>query len=163
MKIEIKSVTNKILFSYECENNTFKTTIGEAILTDADLWGADLRDADLRSAKNIPYIPLACPSDGEFIGWKKVDDFLIQLLIPGDAKRSSGTTAKCRCDKAFVISIKNIKTGREKKKKINKDYTPYITYEVGKIVYPDSFDEDRFNECSSGIHFFINKQDAINY
>ena len=37
------------------------------------------------------------------------------------------------------------------------------TYKVGEMVYPDSFDEDRWNECSHGIHFFINKQDAINY
>ena len=31
------------------------------------------------------------------------------------------------------------------------------------MVYPDAFDEDRFNECSNGIHFFIDKQLAINY
>ena len=34
-------------------------------------------------------------------------------------------------------------------------------YKVGEMVYPDSFNEDRWNECSNGIHFFINKQDAI--
>ena len=39
----------------------------------------------------------------------------------------------------------------------------HVTYKVGEIVYPDSFDEDRWNECSHGIHFFVNKQDAINY
>ena len=36
-------------------------------------------------------------------------------------------------------------------------------YVKGEMVYPDSFDEDRWHECSHGIHFFINKQDAINY
>ena len=36
-------------------------------------------------------------------------------------------------------------------------------YVKGEMVYPDSFDEDRWNECSHGIHFFVNKQDAINY
>ena len=29
---------------------------------------------------------------------------------------------------------------------------------VGKMVYPDSFDDDRWNICSHGIYFFINKQ-----
>ena len=32
---------------------------------------------------------------------------------------------------------------------------------MGETVYPDSFDENRFEECSNGIHFFMNKQDAI--
>ena len=36
-------------------------------------------------------------------------------------------------------------------------------YVKGEMVYPDSFDEDRWNECSHGIHFFVNKQDTINY
>ena len=38
-----------------------------------------------------------------------------------------------------------------------------LLYKVGEMVYPDSFDEDRWNECSNGIHFFINKQEAIDY
>ena len=45
----------------------------------------------------------------------------------------------------------------------NYSYYPNITYKVGETVLPDSFDEDRWNECSNGIHFFINKQDAIDY
>ena len=36
-------------------------------------------------------------------------------------------------------------------------------YVKGEMVYPDFFDEDRWNECSHGINFFVNKQDAINY
>lgn len=32
-----------------------------------------------------------------------------------------------------------------------------------KSYLTDSFDEDRWNECSHGIHFFINKQEAIDY
>ena len=44
----------------------------------------------------------------------------------------------------------------------NTNYNKTI-YKVGEFVYPDSFDENRWNECSHGIHFFINKEDAINY
>ena len=36
-------------------------------------------------------------------------------------------------------------------------------YKVGEMVYPDSFDENRWNECSHGIHFFVDKKDAIEY
>ena len=187
IKIQIKSIFGAILFEYEKENNTIKDTLQEAIkkgadlrgadLRDADLSGADLRDADLRDAylsdaylrgadlrgaKEIPYRPLACPSDGAFIGWKKVYKYLIKLEIPADAKRCSATTLKCRCDKAMVLKITNLDETKEYDSVINANYAE-LTYKVDEMVYPDSFDDNRWNECSHGIHFFINKQDAIDY
>ena len=142
----------------------------DADLGGADLGGADLRGADLGGAKNVPFIPMACPTDGEFIGWKKVCDngitYLVKLLILEDAKRSSATGRKCRCSKARVLDISALQDGKEgpkERKIINTSYDPYVTYEVGKVVEPDSFDDDRFNECSHGIHFFIDKQEAIGY
>jgi len=192
IKIQIKSIFGNILFEYEKENNTIKDTVEEAVkqganlrdanlrgayLGGANLGGANLRDAylrdaylrdanlggaNLRDAKEIPYIPFACPSDGAFIGWKKVNGHLIKLEIPEDAKRCSATTNKCRCDMAMVLSITDIKTGAERKYTTNQNYAK-TTYTVGEMVYPDSFDENRWNECSNGIHFFINKQEAINY
>ena len=134
-----------------------------ADLGGADLGGADLGGANLGGAKEVPYIPLACPSDGAFIGWKKVKGCIIQLLIPEDAKRCSATTQKCRCEFAKVVSITRIDNGEELQSIENTAYSPSVTYRVGEIVKPDSFDEDRWNECSHGIHFFINKQDALNY
>ena len=61
MKIEIKNRWDfKVIFSYDCENNTIaltlkaaineKTNLRSADLYGADLYGADLRSADLRSA-----------------------------------------------------------------------------------------------------------------
>ena len=134
-----------------------------ADLRGADLSGADLSDAYLSGAKEIPYLSLACPSDGAFIGWKKVKGCLIQLFIPEDAKRCSATTQKCRCEFAKVLSIVRIENGEGLQSIENTSHTPSIVYKVGEIVKPDSFDEDRWNECSHGIHFFINKQDALNY
>ena len=137
--------------------------LGGAYLGDADLGGAYLRGAYLRGAKEIPYVPLACPSDGAFIGWKKVGRYLVKLEIPEDARRSSATTNKCRCDKAKVLDIICMSDDHplNLQEITNFNYTK-ATYKVGEMVYPDSFDEDRWNECSHGIHFFINKQDAIN-
>ena len=133
-----------------------------ASLDGASLDGASLNGASLNGAKDIPYIPLACPSDGAFVGWKKVENCLIKLEIPEDAKRCSATTRKCRCDKAKVLDIINFYTKEHVEQVVNNSYQETL-YKVGNLVYPDKFDDNRWNECSNGIHFFINKQDAINY
>jgi uncharacterized protein YjbI with pentapeptide repeats len=141
-----------------------------ANLSNASLHNACLRGACLRGAKNIPFIPFACPSDGSFVGWKYISTYsenysgwyLVKLRIPADARRCSATTNKCRCDKAEVLEITNIETN-EKVDVITNTNKVRCVYRVGEMVYPDDFDEDRWNECSHGIHFFINKQDAIDY
>ena len=134
-----------------------------ANLKGADIDGAVLNAAHLNAAQNIPYIPLACPSEGAFIGWKKVEGkYLVKLQIPEDARRLSATTRKCRCDKAMVLDITSLDGEEHYDEVTNNNYSETI-YKVGEMVHPDSFDEDRWNECSNGIHFFVNKQDAINY
>ena len=186
IKIQIKSVFGYVLFEYEKENNTIKETLEKAVcknanlrgayLTGAYLTGANLRDANLRGAiltdanltdaKDIPYIPLACPSDGAFVGWKKVINkfrYIVKLEIPEDAKRSSATTRKCRCNKAKVLDIINFDTKEHVEQVVNKSCGQETLYKVGEMVYPDKFDDNRWDECSNGIHFFINKQDAIDY
>ena len=193
IKIQIKSVFGDVLFAYEKENNTIKDTVEEAVrrkvslnranlnrasldganldgaslyganLYGASLYGANLYGASLDGAKDIPYIPLSCPSDGAFIGWKKVKCYLIKLEIPEDARRISATTRKCRCDKAKVLEVTNINTNEQVSEIINESYNQLTHYKVGEMVYPDKFDDNRWNECSNGIHFFINKQDAIDY
>ena len=134
----------------------------EADLHGADLRWADLNGADLRGTKNIPYVPLACPSDGEFTGWKKVNNKLVKLLIPATARRSSATTNKCRCDMAIVLAVTSLDEKEMFDEVVNFSYAK-LTYKVGEEVLPDSYDDNRWEECSNGIHFFINKQDAINY
>ena len=136
-----------------------------ANLSDADLRGANLRGADLRNIKTNMYTmgySLACPEEGSFIGYKKADKYLVKLLIPEDAKRSSATTMKCRCDKAKVLEIKDIDTG-EKVEETSSDYDPNFIYKVGEIVSVEDFDEDRWNECAPGIHFFVSKENALKY
>lgn len=146
--------------------NFIGANLNGAILTGLEIDETCLLGAELNDAKTdklpLGYYPLACPSDGEFIGWKAVNDCLVKLLIPADAKRSSATSRKCRCNKAIVLSIENFAT-HEEVGKIESDTWAPITYKVGEMVYPDRFDTNRFNECSNGIHFFINKIDAINY
>ena len=38
-----------------------------------------------------------------------------------------------------------------------------FVYRVGEMVSVDNFNTDRWNECSEGIHFFITRQEAVEY
>jgi len=135
-----------------------------ANLQRADLRGADLQVADLRGAKNIPFIPMACPETGAFVGWKKCrGDLIVKLLIPEDARRSSATGRKCRCDKATVLSIETPDGAAADTDTAKSQRDAAFLYNVGKMVTVDGFDENRFNECAPGIHFFINRQEAVDY
>ena len=104
----------------------------------------------------------ACPEEGSFIGYKKARNCLVKLLILEDSKRSSATTMKCRCDKAKVLEIENIETS-ELINEITSTYNHNFVYKVAQIVSVDNFDDDRWNECAPGIHFFVNKENALNY
>lgn len=132
-------------------------------------------------------IPLRCPDTGAFIGWKachgpsydiKLKDiykmystfsnskiYIVKLLIPEDAKRSSSDSNKCRCDKAIVLEIQDlfgnvITDDRE----VVSLHDPSFIYKKGRTVTPeDDFCEDRWEECSSGIHFFITREEAVDY
>ena len=138
-----------------------------ANLCGAYLLNADLSGADFRGAKNVPYIPMACPEEGDFIGWKKAEGnknkVIVKLHIPSDAKRSSATTRKCRCSKAEVIAIYNLDGTEAEEKTCHSDYDNSFIYEVGKTVEVTYFSEDRWRECAAGIHFFISRQEAIDY
>lgn len=135
-------------------------------LRDADLRGAILNwaildRADLSNTK-IDY-PMGLP-DGEFIAWKKVNrKYIIKMKILEDSKRSRATTDKCRCDKALVLEIQNLDGSKSNLTEVVNEYYAPCTYKVGEIVEADSWDENRFKECSHGIHFFLNREIAVKY
>ena len=136
-----------------------------AYLIGANLTRAKLTNADLTGVKynNITTsFALQCPEKGSFIGYKKANDKIVELLITEDAKRSSATTRKCRCSKAKVLSITSL-DGKENFKKVTSDYYFDFVYEVGKIVEVKDFDENRWKECYTGIHFFITRDEAVMY
>ena len=137
-----------------------------AYLNGANLSGANLRKADLRNVKyneRTAFFALACPEEGDFIAWKKVGEVIVKLRIPSEAKRSSATSRKCRCEFAEVLELQNLDgTPNNDDKVVNNDYVETI-YKVGEIVHSDSWDADRWNECSHGIHFFITRDEAVRY
>ena len=141
------------------------TDLKNADLRFADLRFANLSNADLKNIETSMYTigyNLACPEKGSFIGYKKANGCIVELLILEDSKRSSATTMKCRCDKAKVLDIEDIKTGL-KVQVVRSNYDFNFVYKVGEIVSVENFDNNRWDECSTGIHFFVNKENALNY
>ena len=138
-----------------------------ASLCDADIHYANLSNANLSGTKNMMYIPMACPEEGSFIGFKKAvyadKYYIVKLKIPADALRSSATSRKCRCNKAKVLEIQNIDGSKANIDVVHSTYDSSFQYKTGQIVEEPKFDNNRFNKCSKGIHFFINRQEAVNY
>ena len=143
-----------------CGANLCEANLCGANLRGSDLRGADLCDANLRRAKGTY---MACPTDGSFIGWKKASGYIVKLQIPEDARRSSAGCEKCRCDKAYVVEIQNIDGSNADIGMICSDHDENFVYAVGATVEVSDFDDDRWNECAPGIHFFIDRRAALEY
>ena len=143
-----------------------------ADLSGADLSGADLREADLRGAylsgaylkdvKNLS-LPIACPEEGEFIGFKKARGYIVKLKVTEDAKRCSATGRKCRCSKAVVLSITNKDGSDSGVTEVASGYDGNFKYRVGETIEEPAFCDDRWIECAPGIHFFITRKEAEDY
>ena len=140
--------------------NLYGADLREADLCGANLYGADLREADHN--EGTAFLLSQCP-DGAFIGYKKASSHIVKLLVPEDAKRSSATTLKCRCSKAKVLEIQNLDGSKSDLKAVPSDRDENFIYVVGKEKEVEDFDEDRWNECSTGIHFFISREMAVKY
>ena len=152
--------------------NLYGANLCGADLCDADLCDANLCCANLRGAKNTDktawdaytaFYPLQCPETGSFIGYKKAADKIVMLEICADAKRSSATSRKCRCSKAKVLAITNLDGSESGLSEIESDYDEDFIYCVGETVEVPDFDENRWNECTAGIHFFITREEAVKY
>ena len=142
-----------------------------ADLSEADLRGADLRWADLSGAKNVDqacwniyttFYPLQCPEEGAYIAYKKAGGLIVKLEITEDALRSSATSRKCRASKAKVLSVTNV-DGNPAGDQVCSDHDKNFVYKVGDTVEVTDFDTDRWNECSTGIHHFITRAEAVKY
>lgn len=158
------------------EEDGERANLSRANLSGANLSGADLSGADLSSAKlsranlegilyneNTSFFALQCPEEGSFIGFKKAGGKIVKLLIPEEAKRSSATSRKCRCSKAKVLSITELDGSDSGLESIQSDYSAGFVYKVGEEVSVPDFDENRWDECSTGIHFFITRDEAVRY
>ena len=155
-----------------------------------EIWFVDCNIIDYKRIKSIGCVviregcafikpvPLACPAEGEFVGYKvckyndssgKTSRCIVKLLIPEYAKRSSAFTNKCRCSEAYVLELLDLNGNplpyNEEAESMFADdeEEKKIVYRKGCEVRADRFDENRYNECSGGIHFFMTFKEAKNY
>lgn len=170
--MDIKLILEKHAKWIRGEDGGERADLCNVNLRNANLSNANLRGANLRGAKNTDKIawnahtafyPLQCPETGSFIGYKKAADKIVMLEICADAKRSSATSRKCRCSKAKVLSITNLDGSESGLSEIESDYDGDFVYRVGETVEVPDFDDNRWNECAAGIHFFITRDEAVKY
>jgi hypothetical protein len=118
---------------------------------------------------NAECIPFACPDEGSFIAWKACRGNLIcKILIPEDAKRSSAFGRKCRTSKFKVLDIYYVNPatrtiGVSPAESATSMFNSDWVYKRGETYEEPDFVNDRFKECAAGLHFFMDKQDAIDY
>ena len=164
--------------AYLFEANLSEANLSEADLSEANLFGAylfeaNLSEADLseanyiEKAKNLFY-PIACPEIGAFVGWKKArvktggHECIVKLGITEDAVRSSAAGRKCRCSKATVLEIQDLE-GNVLEQAAVSDRDENFHYIPGTVASVLDFDENRWNECSTGIHFYITREEAVRH
>ena len=91
MKIEIKcKLTQKVLFSHNCEDNTIKKTVERAVKENADLCNADLcnanmYNADLRNA-DLRYADLCNANLDNLKSISVSDHYLLSQILFNNAK-----------------------------------------------------------------------------
>lgn len=162
------------------------TTMENTVLKRVDFSGANMRRINLRNAyigganlfcavlegavlegvlddETTKYFRMHCPESGPILGYKKCFNYrIVQLLIPADAKRASATNNACRCSKAKVLTIKSFDlkdSFTEARSLVDENFV----YRVGETNEVLDFDEDRWNESTTGIHFWLTREEALAY
>jgi len=160
-----------------CNCDCKQTTFGNTDFTGCDLYGSNLHDNtdDACTFHNCAGVALVPPEEGAYIGFKKayVDvtpgkpysgsfSVIVKLQILASSKRTSATERKCRASKAKVLSITSM-DGKTKYKEAHAGRDVKFVYQTGKIVEVKNFDDNRWNQCTSGIHHFITRREAVEY
>lgn len=138
----------------------------ECNIEGANLYGAVLEFAKLDgivSDEATQWFRLHCPETGAFLAYKKcVNDRMVQLLVPADAKRTSATLPSCRCNKAKVLTIKSF----DFKENFDEAWSlvdENFVYRKGEWVEVKNFNEDRWQDSTTGIHFWLTRAEAEAY
>ena len=138
-----------------------------AYLARANLAGAYLADANLAGAKNLKLPHFQIPQEGALIVWKSLrPNIIAKLEVPADAKRTASVIGrKCRAEFVKVLAFYN--------KLDNLSELPAHTigtsthdrteYRIGETIRPDKYDDNPLVECTSGIHFFITREEALEW
>jgi hypothetical protein len=140
-----------------CCANLHDANLRGADLRGANLYGANLSDAKTDEKTRLPAF-LIVPQLGAFIAWKKAGGHIVKLEIPADARRvSTPVGRKCRAEFVRVLEIEGADEA------VTEEHGPRTFYRVGEIVRPDSYDDDWRVECSHGIHFYMTREEAMQW
>ncbi len=128
----------------------------------ADLRRTNLSEANLNGADLNGAIDIQCvlaqnsilPETGPVWGWKKCEkDVLVKIAVGDTARRSHATGRKCRAEHVKVLEVIGAAVGISR-------YDNSVQYRVGEVVHCKEWDENRWEECSGGIHFFLTRIEA---
>ena len=166
---------------YDCDIRNMKVTNSKARacyyryldMENVDFSGTDIYASVLEDAHNqdtikyddnTRYFKMSCPEEGPFVAWKCCTDLrVVQMLVPADAKRCMAAMETGRASKVKVLSIKSIDE-TVKYDWAQSTVDPDFYYEVGKWIEPaNGFQEDRWKDSSPGIHFFMDRQQCVDY
>lgn len=174
--------TNSNLHNIKAEYCSFKgANFTNAMLSSGNFRYADLSGSDLSGAncyyalfeytklddvfynEETQFYKLRCPEEGGFVAYKKcVDGRIVTLYIPKDALRTSATGITCRASKAKVLMIESF-DGDERFEEAYSLVAEDFLYKVGTTVEVDNFNVDRWMDSTTGIHFFMSKEEAKGY
>ncbi len=132
-----------------------------------------------------------CPETGSFKAWKAVKgNILLQIEIPAGAKRFSGEERKCRASyvktlKAYRADVNFYRELEEKESGyevcIRNYFDTHLSdisenskddcfrtprggiYKIDSITHADHWIDDDPRTCTHGIHFFMAKEDAVDW
>ena len=117
--------------------NLESTNLNGSCLKSANLKGATLKNTALNGVstdERSAFFHMQCPEKGGYIGYKKCRfNRIVELLIPEEAKRSSGTSRKCRANKAKVLSITSV-DGTKNFKNATSFFNVEFIYRVGETI-----------------------------
>ena len=142
--------------------NLRNADLRNADLCGANLCGAHLHGAHLHGARGLGQFRRV-PESGIVIGYKRAGKCIVKLVVGRTAQRVNAIGSfKCRCDRAKVLSITEIGTDVAMDA-VASDHDPKFIYKVGEIVTVSNYDPSDRVECSAGIHFFMTREEALEY
>ena len=174
--------TNTVLYNVKAEKCSFrKANFTDAILASGNFRFADLEGCNLSGANcfyalfeyanmkgiidspSTKFYRLYCPETGGFVAYKKcVENRIVTLYIPPDAIRLSATGVTCRTNKVKVLMIESFE-GDERFEEAYSLAAEGFLYQVGTTIIEDNINLDRWMDSTSGIHFFMTKEEAKQY
>lgn len=157
-----------------------EANLSGANLTGANLYGVKLRGANLTGTVLTPV--QGCPANGEFLAYKKVnsfwgyrDKFVLEVLVPEDALRTSSIPygTHCRASKVKVVRVVESPSGLcahcgmtrelpEVTKFVSMHNSNFI-YRLGEFAVEPKYDPDIRVADTRGIHFFLTVAEAQKY